>query len=130
MLKVRLDAATRQSDIDLNSFSFRSILTEHVGGPPAGMIEPHAHHILFKKGLGEAQQELVQEGQTILRKAGIDPIFGPENLVWAPLRAGGQHGPEALENVVSTLRSLDGIGSYRDFVEALEELGQLAARRK
>lgn len=32
------------------------------------MIDPHAHHILFKKGNGKAQQELVKEGQEILRK--------------------------------------------------------------
>jgi len=30
------------------------------------------------------QLRLVQEGQDILRRNGIDPIAGPENLVWAP----------------------------------------------
>ncbi len=50
------------------------------GDPPEGMPDPHAHHILYKKGRGSAQQELVQEGQQILREAGIDPIMGPENL--------------------------------------------------
>ncbi|UJF32198.1 AHH domain-containing protein [Paenibacillus hexagrammi] len=54
------------------------------------MIDPHAHHILFKKGLGKTQQELVKEGQEILKEYGIDSIMGLENLVWAPNRVKGQ----------------------------------------
>jgi hypothetical protein len=41
------------------SFDFGKHLRKIIGDPPAGMVDPHAHHILFKKGLGEAQQELV-----------------------------------------------------------------------
>ncbi|MED1559349.1 AHH domain-containing protein [Bacillus paramycoides] len=48
------------------------------------MKNPHAHHILFEKGLNQKQQKLVREGQGILRRYGIDPIIGEENLVWAP----------------------------------------------
>lgn len=54
------------------------------------MIDPHAHHILFKTGREGTQQELVKEGQEILRKYGIDPIVGEENLVWEPNRVVGQ----------------------------------------
>ncbi len=67
------------------------------GEPPANMIDPHVHHILFKIGNGAAQQELVKEGQEILRKYGIDPIVGEENLVWAPNRVAGQHDIAALK---------------------------------
>ena len=48
----------------------------------------HAHHILFKEGLSAAQRELVDQGQDILRKVGIDPLFGKEVLTWAPLNPG------------------------------------------
>ena len=51
---------------------------------------PHNHHVLFKKGVGAAQQAIVEEGQAILVKYGIDPIKGIENLVTAP-NVAGQH---------------------------------------
>ena len=94
------------------------------------MINPHAHHILFKKGLGQKQQELVREGQEILRGYGVDPIIGEENLVWAPNAVIGQHSLDALENVVNQLKTveIEG-GDFDDFVEVLEELGNLASRR-
>jgi hypothetical protein len=47
----------------LIKIDFGKYLRGLVGGP----IDPHAHHILFKKGLGEAQQKLVKEGQELLR---------------------------------------------------------------
>jgi hypothetical protein len=53
------------------------------------MLNRHVHHKLFKKGLGEAQN--------ILRKHGIDPIIGIENLVWAPNKIKGEHRPERLK---------------------------------
>ena len=88
------------------------------------------HHILFKKGLGQKQPELVREGQEILRRYGVDPIIGKENLVWAPNAVIGQHSLDALENVVNQLKTveIEG-GDFDDFVEVLEELGNLASRR-
>jgi hypothetical protein len=114
----------------LLNFDFGKHLRALIGDPPKGMIDPHAHHILFKKGIGEAQQELVEEGQRILRNVGIDPIFGAENLVWAPWRVHGQHGIDSLTRVVNKLKELDDLGaSYDDFVDALRELGQIAGSR-
>jgi len=114
----------------LDTFDFGKYLTSNRGGPPPGMVDPHAHHILFKKGHGVAQQALVDEGQAILRKYGIDPIYGVENLVWAPNRVDAQHGIETLRNVVETLRRLDAAGADRDdIVKALAKLGELAAKR-
>ncbi len=55
--------------------------------PPTAMINPHAHHILFKKGLGQKQQELVREGQEILRRYGIDPIIGEKPCLGTKCRS-------------------------------------------
>ena len=80
---------------------------------------------------GEAQKQLVKEGQEILRKYGIYPIVGEENLVWAPNGITGQHDITALEKVVNTLKAIDESGGdYDDIVEALNELGDLASQRK
>ncbi|WP_238158808.1 T7SS effector LXG polymorphic toxin [Priestia megaterium] len=114
----------------LLKIDFGKYLTGLIGGPPEAMINPHAHHILFKKGLGQKQKELVQEGQEILRKYGIDPIIGQENLVWAPNAVVGQHSIDALEIVVHRLKAVESEGGdLDDIVDALEELGNLASRR-
>ncbi|HBF37742.1 MAG TPA: hypothetical protein DDW50_10510 [Firmicutes bacterium] len=95
------------------------------------MFDPHAHHILFKEGLGEEQKKLVTEGQELLREFNIDPIMGGENLIWAPNRIKGQHDIEALRNVVNKLKEVKNSGGDReDMVEMLKKLGQEAARRK
>ena len=114
----------------LIKIDFGKYLRGLIGDPPTAMINPHAHHILFKKGLGQKQQELVREGQEILRRYGVDPIIGIENLVWAPNAVIGQHSLDALENVVNQLKTveIEG-GDFDDFVEVLEELGNLASRR-
>jgi hypothetical protein len=117
--------------LNIDTFDFGKYLKGKLGDPPAGMIDPHAHHILFKKGLGQAQQAIVEEGQAILRKHGIDPIYGIENLVWAPNRIAKQHDIASLQNVVDTLKKVDAAGGDRaDIVESLKKLGQLAAQRK
>jgi hypothetical protein len=115
----------------IDTFNYGSYLRDLIGPPPEGMVDPHAHHILFKQGNGAAQQALVQEGQALLRRYDIDPIFGAENLTWAPNRVAGQHGIDALRNVVDSLKSVEEYGGTRgDIVKQLERLGQLAAQRK
>ncbi|PNP21798.1 hypothetical protein AL471_013490 [Vibrio alginolyticus] len=57
--------------------------------------------------MGAEQQALVTEGQILLRKYGIDPIFDHENLVWAPNRIQGQYDIYALRQVVDTLKVTD-----------------------
>lgn len=114
----------------MKTIDFNKYLRRVKGDPPSEMIDPHSHHILFKIGNGSAQWALVKEGQTLLRKYGIDPIVGPENLVWAPMRVTGQHAGGALEEVVNALRAVDDAGgSYDDIVEVLKELGDLASQR-
>lgn len=72
---------TKEYNEALIKIDFGKYLRGLIGDPPAAMIKPHAHHILFKKGLRQKQQELVREGQEILRRYGVDPIIGKENLV-------------------------------------------------
>ncbi|USL40191.1 MULTISPECIES: T7SS effector LXG polymorphic toxin [Priestia] len=121
---------TKEYNEVLLKIDFGKYLTGLIGGPPEAMINPHAHHILFKKGLGQKQKELVQEGQEILRKYGIDPIIGQENLVWAPNAVVGQHSIDALEIVVHRLRAVEEMdGDFDDIVEALKDLGDIASTR-
>lgn len=122
---------TKEYDEVLIKMDFGKYLRGLIGDPPTAMADPHAHHILFKKGLGESQQKLVQEGQEILRKYGIEPVIGQENLVWAPNRVAGQHSIAALENVVKQLKAVDAAGAdIDDIIEILEDLGKQAASRK
>ncbi|MDR4904380.1 type IV secretion protein Rhs [Bacillus mycoides] len=104
---------TKEYNEALIKMNFGKYLKGLIGDPPADMINPHAHHILFKKGLGEAQQKLVQEGQELLRKHGIEPIIGDGNLVWAPNRIAGQHGIERLQHIVDKLKEVDVMGGTR-----------------
>ncbi|MCM3177682.1 AHH domain-containing protein [Cytobacillus horneckiae] len=122
---------TKEYNEALIKIDFGKYLRGLIGDPPTAMIDPHAHHILFKKGLGETQQKLVLEGQELLRKYGIDPIISKENLVWAPNRVAGQHSIAALENVVNQLKAVDAAGAdLDDIIEILEDLGKQAASRK
>ena len=66
---------TKEYETVMKKIDFGTYLKNIVGNPPSDMLNPHAHHILFKTGNGAAQQALVEEGQAILRKYGIDPIF-------------------------------------------------------
>ncbi|MGN0495857.1 MAG: hypothetical protein ACI4GW_06495, partial [Lachnospiraceae bacterium] len=88
----------------MKTINFKTYLENIKGPAPENMINPHAHHILFKTGNGSEQQELVKEGQAILRKYGIDPIVGEENFVWAPNNISGQHDIIALREVVDALK--------------------------
>jgi hypothetical protein len=66
----------------------------------------------------------------ILLKYDIDPVYGLNNLVWAP-NISGQHGIDALTRVVTRLRNADNSGGGFDAIKnALEELGQTAANIK
>lgn len=95
------------------------------------MPDPHAHHILFKRGRGASQQELVRELQPLLISYEIDPILGGQNLVWAPNRIVGQHDIGALQQVVDTLRETHMIfGTREEMIRALTRLGDVAAQRR
>ncbi|MGY8771706.1 MAG: hypothetical protein ACKVH8_25085 [Pirellulales bacterium] len=95
---------------------------------PTGMLKAHAHHILFKLGLGDKQKDLVVEGLEILIRHDIDPFFGKPNLVWAPNKA-GQHTIDHLNEVMDALRAADnnGKGTRQAVLDALDFLGSQAA---
>ncbi|RNC97185.1 hypothetical protein EC501_16625 [Lysinibacillus halotolerans] len=122
---------TGESTKNVDKIDYGAYLKKNKGDPPSDMYDPHAHHIVFKKGNGKAQKELVKEGQDILREYDIDPIIGLENLVWAPNRVKGQHSIEALRNVVDNIKKVrDAGGDREDMVEMLEKLGDIAKRRR
>jgi hypothetical protein len=122
-------AAERAEYVDLlrqlKNENYGAYLTELVGGYPATMARPHAHHILFKLGLGAKQREMVLEGMEILLRNGIDPIKGQANLVWAPNIA-GQHTTAALRRVLDGLKEADA-GGTEAVRQMLERLGRIAA---
>lgn len=133
------EISKKMSDLGINKeynealikLDFGKYLRGLIGDPPAAMIDPHAHHILFKKGLGQKQKELVQEGQEILKRYGIEPIIGEENLVWAPNRIAVQHGIERLQHIIDKLKAVDSFGGTREkMVEMLKLLGEEAASMK
>ncbi len=112
------------------SRSAAAVLREAMGARPSEMPHPHRHHILFKKGLGEAQQELVREAEAILRAHDIDPDK-IENRCWAPMYAVGQHDIVALQIVVDSIKSMEYLGGVRaDYVVLLTELGKIASNRR
>ncbi len=114
----------------LKGLDFGSYLRARLGSAPKGMLSPHAHHVLFKLGLGGKQKELVAEGFDILMRNGVEPeeFIKGFNLVWAPNNIPGQHGYQALEDVLKALRKADGKGREA-MKEILEEMGRIAAAR-
>lgn len=128
MCKLNISEAYEKELVE--HMDFGKYLSKMVGEPPASMCNPHAHHILFKVGNGKKQQALVQEGQEILRKYGIDPIAGKEVLCWAPNAIKGQHDINALKMVVDELKAADEIGcDVDDILMILKENGKIASKR-
>ncbi len=123
--------STKAIPQDISRFNFNKYLRDLIGPPPEGMVDPHAHHIVFKKGNGQKQKGLSRRGHALLRRFGIDPIFGKENLVWAPNRVAGQHKLDTLEFNVKKLEDVESEGgSYDDIVDMLSELGEIASTRR
>jgi len=97
---------------------------------PKVMKNPHAHHIVFKRGNGRAQRALVNLAHGILRAHGVDPILGSENLVWAPLYAKGQHSTASLRETVNALQAAHTSGKGKsEVIKTLKRFGKKAARR-
>lgn len=120
-----------QFQSDKGRTAWKDYLTGIKGVAPSDMPNPHAHHILFKKGLGEAQQMLVREGQDLLRKVGIDPLFGEEVLYWAPNGVKDQHSHETLLSLIEDLRELaNDTAPKSEYVKILREHATKAADRR
>ncbi|QTQ07258.1 AHH domain-containing protein [Macrococcoides canis] len=109
-------------------FDYGALLRSYVGDPPEWMVRPHAHHIIYKRGLGLKQRRLSKRGQEILRHYGIDPIKGPENLVWAP-NVKGLHTAENLEKIVDELeRVYLNNGNKEEIINVLNYYGKIAEK--
>ena len=94
---------------------------------PEEMENAHAHHIVFKEGSGK-QKEWVLKSKAILEKHNIDWLYGKENLVWAP-NIEGLHTEEMAKMVYEALANADETyGSKEAVVEALADMGELAAQ--
>lgn len=116
-------------DLPPSSFSWGRYLRRMTGTqPPAGMIRPHAHHGVYKRGMPGRQAELVEQAQDIVRRrGGVDPIWGLSNLGWAPNKG---HTTAAMEDILLRLRNLDEVGGAPDeFVSLLRTFLNEAARR-
>ena len=89
--------------------------------PPPGMVNPHAHHIVFKVGHPN-QQGVLNQSKAILKKHGIDYLHGVENLVWAPNK---NHSLKAAERVLEALKKADTEKGTREaVVDALQDMGK------
>ena len=107
-------------------FDYGALLRSYVGDPPEWMVRPHAHHIIYKRGLGLKQRRLSKRGQEILRYYGIDPIKGPENLVWAS-NVKGLHTVENLEKIVDELEMAHKNDSNKEtMIKILKKYGEIA----
>ncbi|MGV2875802.1 polymorphic toxin-type HINT domain-containing protein [Macrococcus capreoli] len=105
------------TDADMK-FNYGKYLRKESDNPPSWMEKYHAHHILFKRGFGSYQKELVNKGQSILRAHNIDPIKGIENLVWAP-NIKGLHCTENLEALVNDLMKAHNAGLDKSEIIAI-----------
>ena len=97
--------------------------SQKIGGgePPATMLNPHAHHIVFKNGRGKKMKEYLAESKSILEKYDIDWLFGKENLTWAPNK---NHSTQAAKAARDALVEADKIGTRESIVETLSTLGK------
>jgi A nuclease family of the HNH/ENDO VII superfamily with conserved AHH len=83
----------------------------------------HAHHIVFKQGLGETGKVAADEAQQLLQEEyDIDPFYGRENLVWAPNQGHKDITMVAVRDKLFEVH--ENIGTEDAMVEALKELGQ------
>ncbi|WP_244625401.1 hypothetical protein [Macrococcoides canis] len=107
-------------------FNYGNYLRKERDNPPSWKKQYHAHHILFKRGFGSYQKELVNKGQEILRVYNIDPIKGLESIVWAP-NIKGLHCTENLEKLVDDLINVHNAGLGRtEIIEVLNKHGEIA----
>lgn len=67
------------------------------------------------------------EPSYLRRSSDIDPIFGKENFVWAPMK--DVHTTEALEALLRDLRAADAAGSKDKVIRALQKAGERAAKQ-
>jgi Pretoxin HINT domain/Domain of unknown function (DUF4280)/A nuclease family of the HNH/ENDO VII superfamily with conserved AHH len=105
---------------ELKNFDWGGYLKKLVGPPPPGMINPHAHHIVFKKGRG-AMIKYLDKSKAVLDKHGIDWLKGKENLVWAPNK---NHSTQVAKQVSEALEKADKLGGKEAVLKELDKIGK------
>lgn len=126
MIKKNID---KEYDKELLNINFGKFLRNMQVLLSYEIKKTHAHHILYKCGIGKKQKDLVKIGQAILCKYGIDYIVGLENLVWAP-NIQGQHTKENLQKLVEALIKADADGTdYCGIKRILKYYGEEASQR-
>lgn len=109
-----------------NHSCYEAILLRAGQAKPLDMIRPHAHHILFRNGLGKTQKALVERGKAVFERFGID-MDSPVNMTWAP-NGRGVHKTSSLRALVDDLERAAPNGP--DAVkESLQVHGQRAFNR-
>ncbi|EHA1124192.1 Rhs family protein [Vibrio navarrensis] len=87
------------------------------------MINPYAHHTVFKKGRGKQMRVYLDESKDILEKYDIDWYRGPENLGWARNK---NHSTEAAKAVRDELVKADvEVGKKEAVLDVLETMKTL-----
>jgi hypothetical protein len=112
-----------------DTFGGKDALGHTWPGPNIGGDLTHAHHIVMQEGLGGPGIQAVQDAQAILKKVGIDPFRGQENLVWAPnsgyLRT-DKYAQQVLDRLNAAQQTKDGITkALRDIAEIVRNGGKL-----
>ncbi len=97
------------------------------GDPPLDMERPHAHHTVFKSGIG-SQKPWLEQSKDILEKYNIDWYKGRENLDWAP-NVKGVHTTENAKIVYEELKAADEtFGTKQAIIDTLKDLQQRFAQ--
>lgn len=73
----------------------------------------------MEQGLGKRGKAATKESQEILRKHGIDPLEGQENMIWAP---NWGHKDQMAVDIRDRLKAADESGG--DIKEVLEGAGR------
>ncbi len=92
-----------------------------LGTAPAGMLNPHMHHIVMEgafTGWTRESRKLVTQARTLLRKHRIS-LQGTENVVWAQNKG---HSVEYARKVLDQLQAADKIGR-QEVVDTLGRIG-------
>jgi len=103
-----------------------------MGSAPAGIENPHMHHIVREKAPVKWNVEgrkHINDAQAIMKKYGIDINTDPRNFTWAQ-NGNGAHTVAAAKNVAATLKAADKNNGLAGVEKALRDLGDEMTRGK
>ncbi|MFE4154637.1 RHS repeat-associated core domain-containing protein, partial [Kosakonia sp. YIM B13587] len=99
--------------------------------PPTSMVNPHAHHIVFKGDFSRSppMQEALKRSRNILKKYEINPVEDVSALMWAENRGHTVANAklvanklEAAHEVISS-RGLNAVEATNEMKAALQRIG-------